>query len=105
MATSFVAGTNLDDPTIDRAVDDVRGAVRALQSRPGYQTIEVDLAIGTNTVKHGLGRAPSHVNVTPTVASAAFAWAADSTAAHPELQVTIIVVGAAQPGASVLVIA
>lgn len=93
--------TNLKDPTTSRAVDEVRDAVQVLQKQPSSQVVKQDLKVGTNAVQHGLGRAPAHVSVKPTVADASFAWAENSTNPHRDRQVLIDVVGVAQPGASI----
>lgn len=98
------AVTNIPDPLVSRAVDEVRTAAQTALDRPTFDVIEpVDLTVGTNAIEHGLGREPSHVNVTPTVADPAFAWAWNKDNPHPDRQVLIDIVGVAQPGASILV--
>ncbi len=59
--------------------------------------IVMDLAVGANTVNHGLGAAARGCNVTPTVADATYAW---SFAVSGQRQAIITVVGVAQPGAT-----
>lgn len=98
-----IPNTNLDDPTISRAVDDVRKAAQAALDRRTFDIVATDLVVGLNVVKHSLGRAPQHINVKPTVADATFAWAEHTDNPHPDRQVLIDVVGVAQPGASVFV--
>lgn len=95
--------TNLADPTVSRAVDEVRDAAQAALDRPTFQTLTQDLSIGTNAVQHGLGRAPSHIALTPSVASTSFAWSEHKDNPHPDRQVLIDVVGVAQPQARIMV--
>lgn len=83
-------------------MDEVRVAAQSALDRREVFSATADLAIGTNVVQHGLGRAPIHVVVTPTVASTSFAWALHTTNPHPDRQVLIDVVGVAQPGARIL---
>lgn len=95
------APSRAEDPATDRVLADMEQRFRAAEARsPGRQTLVVDLAIGVNKLDHGLGRPPVGASVTPTVASAAFAWARVA-AAQPERQVWIEVIGQAQPGAAV----
>jgi hypothetical protein len=96
--------TVLSDPTTSRAVGNVASAVSQLQGQPQFSPpIQANLVVGSNTVKHGLNRAPAWVGVTPSVADATFAWALNPQNPHPELQLLIDVVGVAQPGALILV--
>lgn len=99
-----VGTTDVDDPTTSRALDELRSAIQALQTRPVAAPIVQDLVVGSNVVEHSLGRAPRFVSVMPTVADASFAWAVPRTYPHPTRQVVIDVIGVAQPGASILVI-
>jgi hypothetical protein len=88
----------LAQTTDDRAVNDLGERLRQLTSRTGGRVqLVADLVVGANVINHGLGRRAVGVNLTPTAASAAFAWA--MTAADAK-QVTITVVGVAQPKAS-----
>lgn len=98
-----IPNTNLADPTISRAMDDVRKAAQTALDRRTFEIVPIDLVVGVNVVQHNLGRAPQHINVKPTVADAAFAWAEHTDNPHPDRQVLIDVVGVAQPGASVFV--
>jgi hypothetical protein len=59
--------------------------------------VVVNLVVGANVVTHRLGRAPTVVAITPTVADATWAWALTAKDAR---QATITCVGVAQPGAS-----
>lgn len=91
----------VDDPKIDRALSGLRDAVHEIQEQRSRDVVQVDLVIGTNKVRHGLGREVVGYSVTPTVASSAFAHAIDRTNPRPTLEVWIDVVGTAQPGAGV----
>lgn len=95
--------TNIVDPTVSRAVDDVRRAAQSALDRRTFEIVPIDLVVGVNVVQHNLGRAPQYINVKPTVANATFAWAEHTDNPHPDRQVLIDVVGVAQPGASVFV--
>lgn len=90
------------DPTVSRALRATSEAIDALQAG-AVDPVTTDLAVGANYVRHGLGRAPRFVQVTPTVASAAYAWAWVKTSPHADRQVRIDVIGVAQPGAVVIV--
>lgn len=87
-----------DEPTA-RALQSLQDAIQLLQTARQRVGLTADLVIGTNVVRHGLGRAALGYSLTPTVASAAFAHALDTTNPSPELEVWITVIGAAQPGA------
>lgn len=71
-----VKGTEEFDTRTERALADLADAVNALIAAPAFED-DVDLAIGTTTINHGLGRAPTMVQVAPKVAAAAFAWGWD----------------------------
>lgn len=88
------------DPAVDRAFGAATAAIQRLEAgmKP-RSAVVVDLAIGENRVVHNLGRRPYHCHVTPTVASAAFAYA---LIAADERVATIDVVGIDQPGAGVV---
>lgn len=91
----------VEDEATQRGLVALSDAVLKLQTarrRAGYTS---DLAIGTNVIRHGLGRPLLGYVLTPTVASAAFAHALDVTNPHPESEVWITVIGAAQPGARI----
>jgi hypothetical protein len=93
------AATLVDDPIVGRLIDSVANSVSQTSSRIKDRAIlTVDLAIGANTVNHGLGFRAHGASVCPTVADATFAW---SFAVPNDRQVTITVIGAAQPGAAV----
>lgn len=99
-----IKSTDVDDPKTSRAIGSLASAVSKLQSTADVDTLRQDLAVGTNTVQHSLGRAFRFVAVTPTVANAAFAWAINTAGnPHPDRQVLIDVVGVDQPGALILV--
>lgn len=99
-----IGGSSVDDAKTSRALDELGQAVGKMQERAGVAMLAQDLAVGTNTVVHGLGRSPRFVAVTPTVADASFAWALNtSDNPHPDRQVLIDVIGVAQPGALILV--
>lgn len=91
----------VDDAATARAFDAVSTSVQRLQNRPERFTTEVDLVVGTNRVRHTLGRKCFGYSLTPTVADATFAHALDTSNPRPDLEVWITVVGAAQPGARI----
>ena len=85
--------------SLTRAVTDLsKAAARAEAKARDRSTVVVDLIVGENVVRHGLGRAPTGAQVTPTVADATFAWALTATTVS---LMSITVVGVAQPGATV----
>ena len=93
---------DVDDPATKRALDAVGDAVRKMQTSRSRVQLTADLAIGINRISHGLGREAFGFMVTPTVASATYAVAlVTSGNGHPELEVWINVIGAAQPGARI----
>ena len=94
---------SVEDAATDRALRVLSSAVGDAQARSAVDPITADLAVGSNYVRHGLGRAPRFVQVTPTVADATFGWAWVKTSPHADRQVRIDVVGVAQPGAVVIV--
>lgn len=100
-AVSSLAVVQVDDANTARALSNVGDAVKKLQIGRDRDAKTFDLVIGTNRVRHGLGRAPLGYTITPTVASAVFAHAIDTTNPRPELEVWIAVIGTAQPGARV----
>jgi hypothetical protein len=91
----------VDDMATNRALGKFSDAVQALQAAALRVVVTQDLAIGTNVVRHGLGRAARGYTLVATVADAAFAHAIDDSNPSPDLEVWISVVGAAQPGARV----
>ena len=91
---------------VDAQVNDVAGANRMVgqlsdQVNAQAQTqrsVQVsDLVIGANRIVTGLTRKARGCNLTPTVASAAFAW---SFVAEGDRMAVITVLGAAQPAAT-----
>jgi hypothetical protein len=91
----------VDDPQTARALDQVSDAVQSLQASRSRVVVTQDLVIGTNKVRHGLGRAAAGYTLVATVADAAFAHAISDSNPRPDLEVWVTVVGAAQPGARV----
>jgi hypothetical protein len=89
------------DEQTDRALTLIRQHLDRLDAARKRDSVTVDLVVGTNRVRHGLGRAVTGYSVVPTVASAAFAHALDVTNPRPELEVWIEVVGASQPDARI----
>ena len=69
-------GSEEFDTRTERAIEDLATAVNAL-GEVSYYEDDVTLAIGTNTINHGLNRTPTFVWVAPNVAAAAFAWGWD----------------------------
>lgn len=96
-----VEAVTVEDTTVDRAISVVRDAVSELQADRKRYTTTVSLTIGTNRIRHGLGRDCFGCVVTPTVASAAFAYAIDLTNPRPDLELWLTVVGTDQPNARV----
>jgi hypothetical protein len=89
------------DPAVDRANREATTAIQRLEAQQRARSLVVaDLTIGTNRVLHRLGRRPSHCLITPTTASAAFAYALTSET-NSETAV-IDVVGADQVGAGLV---
>ena len=101
------AATNLKDPTVSRAVDEVRTAAQeALDRRTSDIVNDVDLVVGTTAVQHNLGRAPVFVAVMMTVAGGSWCvHGGDVTVdnPHPDRQVLIDVASVAQTKAAVFV--
>jgi hypothetical protein len=92
-----------DDPPTNRALETLAERLRVLEGRtPVRVTLRVDLALGINKINHGLGRKVVGASVTPTEASAGFAWCVlfDDNP-QPERQVWIEVLGIPQTGAAV----
>ena len=91
----------VEDQQTMRAFKQVEQAVQALQAPRSRDVVTFDLVIGSNHVRHALGRDVAGYGLTPTVISAAFAHAIDTTNPRPDLEVWIDVIGAAQPGARI----
>jgi hypothetical protein len=89
------------DPATDRAISTLTSAIQRLEAqiRPRVSMV-ADLVVGTNRIAHGLGRRPVHCIITPTTASAAFAYAL--TGDTDEAVAVISVVGVDQVGAGVV---
>ena len=90
---------SVDDPQVDRAITEVRSSVQRLETQRSRVVITAALVVGTNKIRHGLGRPVLGYTITPTVAAADFAHALDRTNPHPHLEVWIAVVGTEQPAA------
>jgi hypothetical protein len=101
------AATNLADPQVSRAVDEVRAAAnQALARRTSDIVTGVSLVVGQNVVQHNLGRAPVFVAVMLTAAGGSWSVHGGLVSAdnpHPDRQVLIDVAGVAQPNAAVFV--
>jgi hypothetical protein len=89
----------VDDLVTQRALEIVEGALQDLQAKRNRDVVTFDLVIGTNRVRHGLGRACAGYTLTPTVADRNFAHAIDTTNPRPDLEVWVVVIGADQPTA------
>ena len=100
-ATQSLSVQGVEDEATQRALDQVQGAVQTLQARRERVAIVADLIVGTNVLRHGLGRAVVGYTLTPTVADATFAHAIDLTNTNPGSELWITVIGVAQPGARV----
>jgi hypothetical protein len=90
---------NVEDKPTQRALEQTKDAVQALQSVRKRDVVMVDLVVGTNIIRHGLGRDVTGYTLVPTVADATFAHALDETNPNPQREVWILVVGVAQPRA------
>lgn len=93
---SAIQVTAVEDEATQRAIDVLTVAIDDARSRPRVVIEDVDLAIGTNKIPHGLGRRVVGCHVTPTTASAAFAYAIDKTNPRPDLEIWLAVVGTVQ---------
>lgn len=71
-----VPGSGNETSALDRALGEMAEAVNATSAQDFYEA-DVDLIVGANVIVHGLGRTPAHVTVTPSSASASFAWGWD----------------------------
>lgn len=100
-AVTGIAAISVDDPQVDRAINVVRDAVATLQSDRQRFVTDADLVIGTNKIRHGLGRAVVGYSITPSIATIAFAHALDRENPRPDREVWIDVVGSDMPGAVV----
>ena len=93
--------STVSDPPTQRALEQIQDAVQKQQAVRQRDAVIVDLIVGTNVVRHGLGRPVLGYTLVPTVADATFAHALDESNPHPELEVWITVIGVAQPRARV----
>lgn len=98
---SVVSVPTVDDPQTAKSLRDIEQAVQRLQLVGDRDQLTADLVIGTNKVRHGLGRDVFGCTITPTVASAAFAFAIDVANPNPRLEIWITVVGTDQPKARI----
>lgn len=89
------------DPATSRALDQVSDAVLQLQGAALRVVIRMDLAVGKNVVRHGLGREARGYTLVATVADATFAHALDDSNPSPDLELWVTAVGVAQPGARI----
>lgn len=90
------------DPATQRALDQIADAVQRLQAQRSRAVIEdIDLAVGTNVIRHGLGRPVLGYTLVATVANAGFAHALDVTNPRPDLELWITIIGVAQSGARI----
>ena len=91
----------VDDPATARALQQTHTAVQALQAQRSRDFKVVNLVVGTNRVRHGLGRPVLGYTITPTFCTIAFGHALNLENPHPELEVWIDVVGSDQDQARV----
>lgn len=92
-----VKGTEEFDTRTERALADLADAVNQLGGGTNY-VADIDLALGTNTIEHGLGREPAMVQVAPTTADVNFGWGWDPVQAgnpRPKMLIHITVAGTA----------
>jgi hypothetical protein len=97
----LTTGTLVDgDPAAtSRLLSDVGAAVKKLYAvRVATSKVTATLTAGENRVNHGLGRKPSSVTVTPSVADATFAYQLTSS---DERQVVITTAGTTQTDATI----
>ena len=98
--TRVQVGRTADQAT-NRALGVLASAVQKTQETRARYVVRQDLVVGVNKVVHSLGRACAGYTLTPTVASATFAHALDTTNLRPDREVWITVVGVAQPDARI----
>lgn len=78
-----------------QAVGELADMLNESLPAPAYSA-DVTFATGANTIAHGLGRAPTMVQVAPKTADAAFAWGWDPAQPgnpRPDVLVTVTVAG------------
>lgn len=100
-SVSSLTTAAVQDEATQRVLDQITAAIQKLQTGRSRDVKLVDLVVGRNVVRHGLGRDVVGYTLTVTAADATFAHAIDTTNTNPELEVWITVVGVAQPGARV----
>lgn len=93
-----VQSVGVSDGPTSRALDKLAAAVQETQAKATSQVVDADLAIGSNIVRHALGRRPRFVTVMATATGAS--WAVTARDART---VTIAVATAAMPSAAVRV--
>lgn len=91
----------VEDKQTMRAFKAVEQAVQQLQTPRSRDVVIYSLEIGSNHVRHSLGREVLGYTITATVADAAFAHALDTSNPISDREVWIDVIGAAQPGARI----
>lgn len=96
-STAALQMPSVDDENTQRALDKLAVVVAESRARSRVALEGVNLVVGTNRITHGLGRRVVGAHVTPSVASAAFGYALDTTNPRPDLEVWIAVVGTDQP--------
>lgn len=96
---SSLLTVTVEDEATQRALDALAGAVQKLLAGRERQAMKLDLLIGINKIRHGLGRAFAGYTVTPTFATIAFGHALSTENPHPELELWVDVVGSDQFGA------
>lgn len=87
---------NVEDPATARALSDLETALDRVDLDNRERIMDVTLTVGVNRIEHGLGRAPSFVDLCPlSVADATFAWrfVDDGSNPNPRAQVWIETVG------------
>lgn len=100
-AREVSAPISVADPQVDRALSALRATVERLEMTRQRAVVDVDLVVGPNKVRHGLGRPVRGYTITPTAGGASFAHRIDRENPRPETEVWIVVEGVAQPGATV----
>lgn len=81
----------------ERLMGDLADAISRIDTMP-RRAFSADLSVGLNRIVHNLGRKPIGATIMPTVADAAFAWAVTD---RDERTITISIIGAAQPKATI----
>lgn len=96
---SGLIAVQVDDEATQRALDAQATAIQKLQATRERVVVRTNLLIGTNRVRHGLGRPAVGYAITPTFATIAFGHAINIDNPRPELEVWIDVVGSDQTDA------